>query len=713
MLEALWDDAVSMVRYHEDPRRHGPRGTLAYAGVLLRDGSADALERAERAVRAVLAIQERRPWDAHCGNFRWTLEEEVVRDLNAVEFMLDGIVPLLRDHRAQMSGALADEMREAIALGLEEIDRLDVHPSYTNIYLSDVANSVLGGEAVGDAYFVERGVRKLDGWSAFTDASGAPHEFNSPTYLAVDIERMAALAEHALDPDVRLKARIAEERLWLHVAAHWHPELAQLGGPHSRSYYDGWTGAGGYLKLILWKLLGDEKMRRPTPYAAHDREEGHTGIARTTFHLPDYLRDMLAAKTYPFSSAETTDTANGLDITTHMTEAYALGTASRTFVVGELPEPWASFNSLLLQFRRDVDPGYGTLSVRYIIDDADGEPHIELIDQGNFVATQHENRAIAAYGLMPRLRPMRSAKLSVRMLGVSDETRIWIGERRIDALPAGVEPGEPVVIAEGGVYIAVVPLEPSDMGSDAPIELRRDGHMLTLDIYNYRGPAKQFWEHRTQSGPFYKANIRSAFVLEAAARGEFDDAGAFREHIARARIADTLDQAYVREIAYISGGRTLSMRYSLRDMRLVERRHDGVAYAPPVARAGSTRGDGARYVVSRDGIVRAGGAMVMAGGAPIALIADAGRGRYVAIKAGDDETPLLIETGTASVECDALGVARVDVDERAAIVAIEAVGVIGPVRIRGSADLALSINGADVTGSMTAAGDGVREFRGL
>jgi len=154
--------------------------------VLLRAGTPEDVARAERIVQIVASAQETRPQDAHYGNFRWHFEDEVVRDLNGVEFVLDALNAMIREHAGTLSGAASESIRAMIALGLREIDRLDVHPSYTNIALSDISNSVLGGEAVGDDAFVARGHRRLDEWFAFTDRSGAPHEFNSPTYAAVD-----------------------------------------------------------------------------------------------------------------------------------------------------------------------------------------------------------------------------------------------------------------------------------------------------------------------------------------------------------------------------------------------------------------------------------------------------------------------------------------------------------------------------------------------
>ncbi len=709
-----------MVRLREAPDLHDPRGTLAYAHVLLRAGDA---ERARRSIRAVLAMQETREDDAHYGNFRWLLEDAGVNDLNGVEFMLDELIPLLREHAEALGDGLAGEMRRAIALGLEEIDRLDVHPSYTNIALSDIANSVLGGELLGESRWVERGARRLDEWLAFTDASGAPHEFNSPTYLGVDILRLAALAERARDRGIAFKARVAEERLWQHVAAHWHPGLAQLGGAHSREYFDGWSGASGLLKLLIWRLLGDEALRRETPYVRRGREEGHVPVALATLHCPDYVQGMLRERAYPFLARETAvgdgepqitqisqiglvandggrrDAMRKLDITTYMTADYVLGTASRSYTVGAPPEPWPAFTSMHLYFRRDESPGYGALYSRYAIDDSvpgeSGHRGDDHFDVGQHVAAQNGNVAIVAYGLTPRLRASRSCRLSVRLLGFADGDEIWVGERRIDAWPAPVAAGEAVVIATGGVYITLVPLAPSDMGSGAPIELTRDGHVLSLDIYNYKGPPKSFWEHRSQAGPFYKGNVRNAFAIEVAGRGEYQDVDAWRRRAAELRVSDAVDDRHRRTITCTTPDGGVSMTYSLWDMSLIERRADGEVIVPPMSCAAAASGAGPQLVVSRDVAVDLGRLVTGSNAWVKWLFADDDARRYVVVHASDDARPLGLLTPDVRVECNAFGFGRIDVDERAGTVTVETAGEAGAVRVRSSLGLRVIVNGVE------------------
>jgi hypothetical protein len=268
-----------------------------------------------------------------------------------------------------------------------------------------------------------------------------------------------------------------------------------------------------------------------------------------------------------------------------MTEAYALGSASVTYSVGDPPEPSMGYDSLHAYIAREDPPGYSALYVRYIIDDnAPSQRAPDHWDQGRHVAAQHRNRAIVAYGLVPRVRPIESCKLSVRVLGFRAGDEVWCSGRRVEQFPAAVTAGDRITIAVGDAYVALIPLEQTDMAHDAPIVLGREGDLLTLDMYNYRGPPMSSWEYRSQAGAFYKGNVRSAFIIEMAARSEFGDLTAFHEHIAGASVGDSNGPEHRRTISYAAEGGAVSMTYSLWDMRLIARQHDGVAYEAPAYR---------------------------------------------------------------------------------------------------------------------------------
>src|SRR5688500_20148975 len=61
-------------------------------------------------------------------------------------------------------------------------------------------------------------------------AHRAPHSF--PTRRSSDL-----LTNLASDAAVRLKARVMEERLWLHGLLHYHAPSGRHAGPHARAYH--------------------------------------------------------------------------------------------------------------------------------------------------------------------------------------------------------------------------------------------------------------------------------------------------------------------------------------------------------------------------------------------------------------------------------------------------------------------------------------------
>ena len=96
------------------------------------------------------------------------------------------------------------------------------------------------------------------------------------------------------------------------------------------------------------------------------------------------------------------------------------------------------------------------------------------------------------------------------------------------------------------------------------------------------------------------------------------------------------------------------------------------------------------------------------------LAADDDAQHYVFVNPSDDEAPIWFETPDTVIECDAFGFGRIELDDRAGAVSIEAVGEIGAVRIRREGDLRLKINDVDVTDSLLRTTEpSVREFRGL
>ena len=185
------------------------------------------------------------------GNFRWRLGDTEVTDANACEFagqllaLLrledDGrLVPRPGGRRLSPRGReLVDTMaRDALAA----IRRRRVEPGYTNIFLTHTWNLLALGDLAGPDAITE-GEAAWREWLAFTEARGVT-EFVAPTYLGVDLDALALIADHAPSWETRAEAEGALGYFWRSAACHWLPVAQRLTGPHARDY--DWLFGRGY-----------------------------------------------------------------------------------------------------------------------------------------------------------------------------------------------------------------------------------------------------------------------------------------------------------------------------------------------------------------------------------------------------------------------------------------------------------------------------------
>jgi hypothetical protein len=545
-LSARFDPALNVVRDPFRPDRHQPHASLWYAGVLLEDGD---LVGAERIVGRVLEMQELREPDPHYGNFRWHWEDEGIVDLNACQFVMEA---LLRLPFEKLGEELRARVFEAVRLALTEAERLDVHWTYTNIHLLDVHNRVLAGQLLGDAAVVQAGADRLREWARRTKEVGAPHEFNSPTYAAVDLNCLADLANRAEDASTRQLALEMEQFVWRHVASHWHAPTMQLAGPHSRAYRRDVVGASGFLKVVLYKLLGAERLLAASPYYDGPGAEGHLIVAGIDYHCPPDAEAMFREPATR-DVRETVGLSPRCETRTQITPGFALGTMTRPYGVGEPPEPWPMDTACIAYWKREGDAP-GVLYTRYRVNagsvgtpSREGVPRwLDFWEEGVFRTAQVGPRAIVAYGLMPRgQRAVASLRLDIRVLGP---------ER------VAVEDGV-VVIEDGDAFVGIVPLAPENLGHSPDVTAWRDGDESVVSIVNYEGPTKVFWEYRTLSGPFWKGNVKNGFALWIASHGEYGSAAEFRAALSATRLSDQTNGS-LRTIRFGD----VKLAYDLREM---------------------------------------------------------------------------------------------------------------------------------------------------
>lgn len=518
-LPANYNPATHMLfKETEFGRFHESRQAARLAAQLVANGTATDLALAEKVLDAVLACQERDERDPHYGNFYWMREDQVVEDLNAVEFNLEALIPLMISYGERLTPAYRARVLTAIRLGLAAIARLDVLVAYTNITVLDILNSCLGGELLGDPTIAERGYAKLVAWIAYTNQHGHPLEYNSPTYGAVTIRALKQLSDHVRDRSTREHAQAMTARLALSIALHIHTPTGRWAGPHGRAYQPS----------VVCETPPEIELVR-------------NWIATGT--VPGWVAGLLAEQPATFQVVETAERNRKLAITTYHTPHYVLGTATSSF------NPQA--NVCMAHFTRPGAERPGVLYTRYITNDqwfgdayhaTDRTKTRNLPDEGDFLSVQQGNRAIGVYAPQ-HFRHGHSAKAVLIWTQAAQIDEIWVGQARVQQLPYAIPVGETVVVGSGDVYSAVRPLTMTPLGKETPMLLVERAGDLVLELYNYRGPEKRFWE-LNWPGAFYKGKPIVAFYLELASRNDYAHGEAFGELISQGQLVEHCDPPY-------------------------------------------------------------------------------------------------------------------------------------------------------------------------
>jgi hypothetical protein len=649
-------DANLIAQRTENGLFHESRKGSALAQQLVANGAPQDLELAKKVLEAVLRCQETRPDDPHVGNFYWMAEDQVVFDLNAVEFNLERLIPMMIQHGERLSVDMRQRVLEAIRLGLEEIQRLDVLVVYSNIALLDILNTCLGGELLGDGHTFQRGRQKLEAWMSLTAKNGTPFEFNSPTYTSVDLRALRLLADLVQDEETRLMARTAAIRLGVSIALHIHPQTGRWAGPHGRSYQP----------TIACETPPEiELLKR---WVAEDA-------------LPEWLLAILEYRSGEMQVDETSYKPWKMTQTTFHSASFTLGTASR--------EQTGQSNVLLAYYLRPGEEKPGVVYTRYLTNEkwlgdfyhsTDRTRSRNLIDEGRFWGVQQGNRAIGLYCPPQNLGVIHSAKAAILWTGRERVDEIWIGKQRIDSLPAAIPPGEVVVIGSGRAYTAVRVLNRTDLGRAAPLRLRQIQNDLVLEIYNYLGPEKPFWE-MGWPGAFYQGKPQCGFYLEMAERSTYIHGGQFAQVVASGTLLDRVEQPFVYtgdqprrwRVSYTREGQELGLEIDLMEWDLLRRWTQESELGFPMLESPLARQDDSGEIRLGEAILRWGDDERQP--EPAWLLAIPQRRLWAAGYTGIQSVPLKLETPEGGVEIEAMACGTLV--WRAGQVHLEAMGLQG------------------------------------
>ncbi|MEM7737683.1 MAG: hypothetical protein AAF267_18040 [Deinococcota bacterium] len=621
---------------------HESRKGAAFAAQLVANGTDQDLELAEKVLGVVLGCQERDVNDPHVGNFYWMLEDDVVQDLNAVEFCLEYLIPMMLQNRARLAKPTQTKVLEAIRLGLAEVAKLDVLVAYSNIALLDIMNTCLGGELLDDPDIRARGQHKLVDWLRFTDSNGTTFEHNSPTYTAICLKALKRIADYVPDEATVIRARTALARLGLSAFMHIHKGTGRWAGPHSRAYHPSiLCETPPELELVQTWLNEDI--------------------------LPAWLEDVLNSQPPQFEVTETASADQQLALTTYQTPEFAFGVSSKEYS--------GQSNVISLHYTCPTSAKPGVVYTRYLTNEkwlgdfyhaTDRSKSRNIVDEGMFYGVQHANKAIGLYTLA-RPAVINSAKLSFIVSGADKVDEVWLDGKHVPSNTFESDGDELVIITISEVYIAIKPLTRTQLGKTRPMRLVERGGDLVLDLYNYLGSNKSFWELDWPHF-FHKGKVQCGIYMEVAKRTDYVDARAFRDHILSGTFTDDTADAFTFagkqkagqqercwSVSYARDGEELGIEVDLMQWQLKRRwTHAGELDWPmleaPFAQQNAT------------GLVECNGATLECNPASAWLYASPERDLFVAAYHGDEPSPLKLTTPTTTVTISSMGFGMVVLD---------------------------------------------------
>ncbi len=319
-------------------------------------------------------------------------------------------------------------------------------------------------------------------------------EYNSLTYTALDLWFLALIAEHAANDEARALALFLEQRLWVDVAMHFHAPSAQFAGPHSRSYQD--DSWGGYSALHCTMLAAFDMDLPLFPELAYRYEHPsalveNALVAIIPFHVPEQARQIALSKPFPYYFRKTTygesyhengRSADGKsvfddelyhggwsDLTTSMTEEFALGTAALPYVNA------GHADSVMVRIRRSEKieslPDIRSMYTRGVYNGArPGQPnhaHVSgseidasyLYEEGRCATYQHRNRAIVNYA--PKRaghRGVSGFRTDLLITHAAPFDKMLVNGRPVEHLPMDIPQHSRILFQDYRTCGAIIPL---------------------------------------------------------------------------------------------------------------------------------------------------------------------------------------------------------------------------------------------------------------
>ncbi|MDR3707513.1 MAG: hypothetical protein P4L33_04375 [Capsulimonadaceae bacterium] len=474
------------------------------------------------------------------------------------------------DVRQLLTGLVAE------AIGPKGGDRLpeyQYHGYNDNMPSKAALGLILGGDLIGDAGAVAHGIANLRELRAMLVRRGTISEYNSPTYSAVTLHALAEIAENAKSAEARELARDAETRLWVDLAARFHPEMGCIVGPHSRAYTVDSLASVTCLGSLFWFTFGD--IAKPSPMALFDNDPElvvhHAGdylfniaqmcwFASGKCHMPEIAAPLFQTKAYPFRAAATYEMgdsgpdfpARADSIVSFLERDYALGTAGTGWLTGDPSVTYFVTYKQRQEVRshRDV----GTVFTKMLVNDqaqgivsssecgTTGEEDNVRSNAGCLTVQSDSTALVLTYPHLSLAAPADSAggtgnplhrlnEMVIFPAHYASADEIIVGNDRRSRWEGAARSGEWIACRRGRLLIAVHPIAYSREFGQASITLERINKYEVIRATFYEGGERQFTRDELR-------HVCGGFVAEHASVDEYPSLQAFVDDLVASRISD-------------------------------------------------------------------------------------------------------------------------------------------------------------------------------
>lgn len=491
-------------------------------------------------------------------------------------------VVLLIGHREKMSASVRTKLEELVRAGFA-FQPGNRRPDYQfkglndNMPAKSSMGLILGGELLDYPEAVEHGLWNLRQLRNMLSRCGVYSEWNSPTYSPATLAAIGKIAHYAKHPEARELAAGIEERIWLDLAARFHPGIGVLSGPYSRAYNFDVIAHGSSISTLLWFVLGD--VARPSPMELFKPDSGlvlhHKGdhpfniaekcwYATGAYHPSARVLDLFLRRDYPFSAvamAEVGDRgpdfpARSIRVETYMEPDFTVATSSTQWLNGAQAAPYfATYkHSAEVKSFKDVGTVYTKFTVNDEVPgtveaptDPEGRPYansgeLDCLDSRSFVVTLQSGPTamvlttphLALGGVEESESPREITRLNEMVIFPShfagaDEVRI--GNKTCSFWSGQAAHGEWIGCRRGRLLIAIRPLVFQPEPQSAKITLETINRYEVIRSTFYEGVARTF----------SKAELRKVFggfLAEHASVDEYPSLAAFMEEMSACLFTD-------------------------------------------------------------------------------------------------------------------------------------------------------------------------------